>query len=49
MSQKQHPSEQFLLLEGMLILSMRGRQPAQFGRMRLVRKGSGGADMKDFT
>ena len=49
MSQKQHSSEQFLLLEGMLILSMRGRQPAQFGRMRLVRKGRGGADMKDFA
>ena len=49
MSQKQLPSEQFLLLEGMLILSMRGRQPAQFGRMRLVRKGRGGADMKDFA
>ena len=29
MSQKQHPSEQFLLLEGMLILSMRGRQPGK--------------------
>ena len=30
MSQKQHLSEQFLLLGGMLLLSMRGRQPAQF-------------------
>ena len=29
MSQKQHPSEQFLLLGGMLILSMRGRQPGK--------------------
>ena len=49
MSQKQHPSEQFLLLGGILILLMGGRQPAQCVRMRLVRKGSGGADMKDFA
>ena len=29
MSQKKHPSEQFLLLEGMLILSMSGGQPGK--------------------
>ena len=49
MSQKQHPSEQFLLLEGMVILSMGGMQSAQFVRMRLVGMESGGADMKDFA
>ena len=37
------------MLEGMLLLSMGGRQPAQFVRMRLVGKRSGGADMKDFA
>ena len=49
MSQKQHPSEQFLLLEGMVILSMGGMQSAQFVRMRLVGMESGGADLKDFA
>ena len=49
MSQKQHPSEQFLLLGWMLNFSMRGRKPAQFVCMSLVGKGSGGADMKDLA